>query len=260
MTQTNKLKVVKTDNCDEALDFYKQYWTLTISENNLIPIAYSGDVINSFKTILGCMYRLLPRYNGDNKPSKAIEMLHYINDDTHHTFDQETLDLVNLFSESYWHALANMMPLPLKPKRASKLKLSLNQLKGGPDYHDFADLFLKDIRKYYLKEEANTNQAYFEENNVYFNSFGVGLSGWVQFIEKNHLQSFFEDDQRTQYSKLIKLSPSSKVFPYNKKNWMKLNDDYRIQSKEDIKRYLMNAIMIIDLRAKRFNQEDVYCN
>ena len=232
------------DSTNEAREFYKKFWGEKVDN-------YGGETIISFNTMAGCLIRCLPEYfaEGFTMPSnqeqkRRLEIIE--------KSDHVSIDLKNNFRKFYhlYHSLANFMPLIIDNEN------SLNSQKNN-FYHDFPDSFFADVRKIYITENFSSKWLS-KRNEEYFESFGKGDEGWKNFVEQNYLQDFFKDET---FSDFIQLNPNNDIMPFRKKakEWkkkVKENDEDIKRCKDDINKFLVNAISIIELRAKRLENTE----
>lgn len=157
------------DDSMVARKFYLEFWGAFLTKGS-IELVYRGDTLLSFKTIAGCMIRLLGEYNGENMPESSKERLKMINDSMDKLIDK---DLKEKFKEFYkkYHTLANFMPLVKLNTCCRSENSSYLQYVKRCSYKEFPDQFFGAIRKYYYKEESNEKFDY-QENKAYFEMFG----------------------------------------------------------------------------------------
>lgn len=235
-----------TDDPDDSIEsrnFYSSYWKDILNRNIGL---FRGDTIFSFNTVAGCMIRLLPIYNGKFKmPQSQEDRLDII------TNSKDIGDpLKKKFKRFYaiYHTLANFMPLVRLKEYHKRNGSPYLQYVKNDDYHEFPDLFLKDIFLHY--EKGKSNYKFLKDNNLkYFNYFGKGIDGWRNFVKQNHLQDFFEDDE---FKVFVQLAPSEGVkMPYNILIAKNLSDEEQNECIRQIGIFLTNAIRIIENRALR---------
>ena len=125
------------------------------------------------------------------------------------------------------------------------------------DYHEFPDLFFDAIRLHYCdKDKDKSNPKFSKDSNPkYFEIFGTKQDGWRNFVEKNYLQDFFEDDSNNKYVKFRKLAPQNNInMPYTEKIAKNLSDEEKEICKQEVNIFLDNAVEIIQRRALRFTE------
>ncbi|EEH64277.1 hypothetical protein HMPREF0044_0014 [Gleimia coleocanis DSM 15436] len=201
-TQTELLTPIPTPNGNKHCDdwelneyFYQHYWPdLTATKT---PIRFSGETILSFKTSGGALIRALENYLwGKGEPVhspmpayhddriRRVSQL-FENHPTHfHNHTEEIAQLLahmTIFRQRT-HCLANFMPLPILSSP------SLNQTKGKAPYHDFPDLFFKEIQRYYTQHNHSDPQCAWEQNQSYFDLF----ANFDAFVETNYLKAYTE--------------------------------------------------------------------
>lgn len=153
------------DDCDRlplTLEVYQSLWANGYNywdiEDQKEFVKSNGETMNSFKT----SYRKISngKFYHDNS-------------------------LINEFSV-LTHTLGNFMPVYAEKKDKSNWSSPFN--KGRyPHTYDYWDLTLKDIKNYY---EGKNDKDYIRESERWLASF----KDWPNFIEKNFLLSFLEDD------------------------------------------------------------------
>jgi hypothetical protein len=229
------------DDSKKARVFYAENWGVLSSdisaygENGL----YRGETIFSFRTITGCMIRMLSCYTGKFRMPPDHEKLLGVVCDADDLDDQSK----NTFKRFYCirHSLANFMPLPRAERR-----YNLNAIKGSATckYHDFPNVFFDDIRKS-LSSDNNAAPAFskHDSNKKYFEHFHC----WPSYVEKNYLQDFFDDPS---YSTFIQTAPPPNL-PYKQHLASCLSDDERTCNKRFVLKYINQAICIIEKRAGR---------
>lgn len=232
------------DNSMESRNFYSKYWKDILKRNIGL---FRGDTILSFNTITGCMIRLLPIYDTKFKmPQSKEDRLEII------TNSKEIEDKLKAKFKAFYtiyHSYANFMPLVKLENYYKRNSSPYLQYVKSDDYHEFPDLFFKDVFLYYDKGKSNPNFS--KDNNLkYFNYFGEGMDGWRNFVKKNYLQDFLKDEEFTEF---VQLAPSAGVrMPYQAYIARSLSDDEKNECIENIDIFVTNAIRIIQNRAIRF--------
>ena len=172
------------DNTKISREFYAEYWAkpfgadinLYNGKNN----NYRGETIISFNTIAGALIRMTRRYenNGysieENSNNKDSERLEYIISSDEDFIDEKLKKSFKEFNQLF-HSLSNFMPLV-----KTEIGSNLNNVKARGKYHDFPDIFLKDIQNYYKGEDSNP-KFNVKVNSEYFEKFG----SWKNFVEWN---------------------------------------------------------------------------
>lgn len=266
---TNISEKGDSDNTATAKNFYCNFWEglhnaeyISNLDKGAKIFELRGETLISFGTIAGCMIRLLPSSDlqGKGMPTKKMERLELIVQSKN--VEEKLKEKFNYFYKIY-HSLANFMPL-VKTKKS----VNLNNIKGDATgkYHDFPDLFLRDVQNYYLDFECKSEKFAYavnasnslgyktgrEANIEYFGYFGVGKEGWNQFVEANYLQCFFEDEG---YTKFKVLTPTLEYFPYRKPR-KKLAEEQVKECLIEIDVFLTTAIEIIEERSSILEEEE----
>ena len=228
------------DHTKEARIFYAEYWGKTLSDSVLDYDGsvgnYRGETIFSFNTIAGCMIWLTD-FDGRMPPTGTLDC------------QEKRLDIIKEYapdniSEQFekfhgiYHTLANFMPL-------IRGEVHLNLVKGGRPYHDFPDLFLKDLRNR-MPEKVFCDKI----NNAYFSRY----VSWDEFIKRNYIQDFFTDDT---FMEVLQLAPSDDVgMPYSYAMKIKDDDEKKEKCIGCIESFLTNATKIIEKRAERLRNAE----
>jgi len=156
------------DDCDRlalTLEIYEKLWESSFNfwdiENHREFVKANGETMNSFNTTYKALYKDKFVYN-----------------------DKE----LNEFS-IMTHTLGNFIPVYVKKTSKNSWSSPFN----GPRYIftlDYWDITLLDIKKYY---DEDLTPSYIKNSERWLESFG----SWENFIERNYLQSFLEDDKDT---------------------------------------------------------------
>ena len=221
------------DNTKIMNAIYVVIWSDKISDmifNELSPKGiYRGDIINSFKTILGKPIR----ENGEIIHFRGIKK---------HTNNKETIERSKRFRKIY-HTIGNMTPLVNKHSGAK----SLNQYKGTCGWHDYFDLFLQDLYLCYHQDFGSKDRKalneYMTENENFFMNY-KGIAKFENFIKDFYLDLYVNSDAYVPIS----------IFEPHYFHWRKPQAD----EKEYIKyvdNYVTNASKIITYRGKKMVEE-----
>lgn len=162
------------DMSKEALDFYKVFFQQYMGSDGKIKKSYRGDCMMS----IGWTFGVRNKEGDFNKSCRSYTRL----------FSDEDTNLFYKFRGCY-HSKANFIVIP------HKLNIWRGELRYGDNDNegfgscDYFDIFLKLIRKYYLKNELlpRTMENILCTYINWLNDYGHGETGWKNFIEKNYL-------------------------------------------------------------------------
>ena len=191
------------DNASNLVqEIYKILWN--VKEDSMRRcIIIKGDTLNSANTTVDCFYKYIEE-NIDKEVIKHKNHIYYI---LHDYLTGENSEIINeminneeleKFVRSY-HTIGNFMPIPVGSNvpRGKSSKI-----------HDYLDLTLLYIYNYYMKNDYKgisyilnqiKNDKWLERTDVklyieWLNDFGKGEEGWHNFIEKNYLEAFVNED------------------------------------------------------------------
>ncbi len=230
-TKEELLCNIRNDNVEEAWEFYRECWGISDKK------VFTGETIISFNTVANCTIRMFEKYL---KGKIIIKQADKLTEISCSDLPQTIKDKFNIFYSLY-HSRANFM---LFPKGGKSGGYTLQSVKGSR-YHDFPDLFLKDVRQYYIGGEVS---CVGEKNTAYFDIFGKGEEGYKNYIEYNYLQDLFIDEE---YRIPIKLSPCRDIKMLYRKPSHIPCDDEKEAFYEYVNTFLDKAAYIITKRAER---------
>ena len=183
----NEDKFIKNvvDDCDpdmseEALKFYREFFTEYFDETNNLNLYYRGDCMNSLGWTFGKENK-----EGSFKPYKRSYT---------RLFTQEDIELFYKFRKQY-HSKSNFIIIP------HGLNIWRGECRQGDNDNngygtcDYFDILLGLIRKYYYQENMNKRMLkYIEPYEKWLDSYGDREVGWKTFIKQNYLLPFVNEN------------------------------------------------------------------
>lgn len=155
-----------SDHTKKAREFYVRFWGGVLEDYKGEIGLFRGETIITFMTVSGCLIRTLSCFSGRNMPKTSRERLDFI---------ANSEEVSDCMKESFtrffklYLTRANFMPLVHAGK-----KHSLNLAKGSAvgKYHDFPDLFFRDVYNYIYAECSGEHRIFDNAiNRQYFDEF-----------------------------------------------------------------------------------------
>ncbi|BAK45180.1 hypothetical protein [Eggerthella sp. YY7918] len=159
----------------------------------MLPDRWRGDTLISFNTVFKTHFvegDTLPEgYNvGDENPYLVSRKKAWL--------DGVSSGLIACFRQQY-HCLANFMPMPWGLNQWRGFTIDTATQIANPGLRDFSDLFLDQVRKFYLGSDDVHPLAKkeFESYQDYFKRYGSGEEGWRTYARRNYLEGSLVDEQ-----------------------------------------------------------------
>ena len=143
----------------------------------------------------------------------------------------ELKDLLNKYIDLCYRK-GNFIPLPTNSINSK----NLNQFRGTCfQIKDFWDITLKYIYMWYNEIDSNNPlKPLLDKNNEYFLAYGTNKQGWKNFVEKNYLKGFVNDNYEP-------INLSKEIFKYMNINNCKSDEDKQ-KGINSMQEYLKNII------------------